>query len=94
MRCSQFLVLAALGCASLSAEELATSLAAREDAALDAALADALQRAGAEIVAALGPDQALAPETVRALGARTVRCLLYTSPSPRDQRGARMPSSA
>ena len=22
------------------------------------------------------------------------RCLLYTSPSPRDQRGARMPSSA
>ena len=26
--------------------------------------------------------------------ARTQRCLLYTSPSPRDQRGARMPSSA
>ena len=23
-----------------------------------------------------------------------VRCLLYTSPSPRDQRGSRMPSSA
>ena len=23
-----------------------------------------------------------------------MRCLLYTSPSPRDQRGARMPSSA
>ena len=23
-----------------------------------------------------------------------IRCLLYTSPSPRDQRGARMPSSA
>ena len=22
------------------------------------------------------------------------RCLLYTSPSPRDQRGSRMPSSA
>ena len=28
-----------------------------------------------------------APELVRA-------CLLYTSPSPRDQRGSRMPSSA
>ena len=30
-------------------------------------------------------------------GALTVqmsRCLLYTSPSPRDQRGSRMPSSA
>ena len=24
----------------------------------------------------------------------TVACLLYTSPSPRDQRGSRMPSSA
>ena len=26
--------------------------------------------------------------------ARTCLCLLYTSPSPRDQRGSRMPSSA
>ena len=25
---------------------------------------------------------------------RTILCLLYTSPSPRDQRGSRMPSSA
>ena len=25
---------------------------------------------------------------------RTKHCLLYTSPSPRDQRGSRMPSSA
>ena len=24
----------------------------------------------------------------------TIACLLYTSPSPRDQRGSRMPSSA
>ena len=29
-----------------------------------------------------------------ALSARTKGCLLYTSPSPRDQRGSRMPSSA
>ena len=27
-------------------------------------------------------------------GASTLGCLLYTSPSPRDQRGSRMPSSA
>ena len=27
-------------------------------------------------------------------GVATVTCLLYTSPSPRDQRGSRMPSSA
>ena len=25
---------------------------------------------------------------------KTIPCLLYTSPSPRDQRGSRMPSSA
>ena len=30
----------------------------------------------------------------RALLANIVFCLLYTSPSPRDQRGSRMPSSA
>ena len=28
------------------------------------------------------------------LGATLYSCLLYTSPSPRDQRGSRMPSSA
>ena len=28
------------------------------------------------------------------VGGVTGRCLLYTSPSPRDQRGSRMPSSA
>ena len=28
------------------------------------------------------------------LAAQTAACLLYTSPSPRDQRGSRMPSSA
>ena len=37
-------------------------------------------------------------ERTRALGLEVVglgvRCLLYTSPSPRDQRGSRMPSSA
>ena len=28
------------------------------------------------------------------IGSHPSRCLLYTSPSPRDQRGSRMPSSA
>ena len=32
--------------------------------------------------------------TVVYLAQRIITCLLYTSPSPRDQRGARMPSSA
>ena len=32
-------------------------------------------------------------ETLDVIG-QTIACLLYTSPSPRDQRGSRMPSSA
>ena len=39
------------------------------------------------------PDASAAPaRTRRSRGRHT--CLLYTSPSPRDQRGSRMPSSA
>ena len=33
-------------------------------------------------------------EIASSLGRPTLTCLLYTSPSPRDQRGSRMPSSA
>ena len=33
-------------------------------------------------------------ETDRIIGVHVIGCLLYTSPSPRDQRGSRMPSSA
>ena len=40
---------------------------------------------GANPIAALG-------EMITQVGTGT--CLLYTSPSPRDQRGSRMPSSA
>ena len=31
---------------------------------------------------------------IEVVGGRAEPCLLYTSPSPRDQRGSRMPSSA
>ena len=36
------------------------------------------------------------PDTLNNVGqsAADMACLLYTSPSPRDQRGSRMPSSA
>ena len=37
----------------------------------------------------LGPDQ-----YITYVGRHRRPCLLYTSPSPRDQRGSRMPSSA
>ena len=33
-------------------------------------------------------------EALRAAEEQQIDCLLYTSPSPRDQRGSRMPSSA
>ena len=36
----------------------------------------------------------VATETPETIGAQVDGCLLYTSPSPRDQRGSRMPSSA
>ena len=36
----------------------------------------------------------LLPFVIGAIPAAYLACLLYTSPSPRDQRGSRMPSSA
>ena len=42
------------------------------------------------ILAASASTEAAASLNIDVLGA----CLLYTSPSPRDQRGSRMPSSA
>ena len=46
-----------------------------------------------EALAALGVKvEVLEEDALEKLGMRT--CLLYTSPSPRDQRGSRMPSSA
>ena len=46
---------------------------------------DAMLRAGFEPQSRFLSLELLAPHSV---------CLLYTSPSPRDQRGSRMPSSA
>ena len=45
----------------------------------------------------LGPNGELpenVPEELREYFRKFFDCLLYTSPSPRDQRGSRMPSSA
>ena len=42
------------------------------------------------------PEERLAPlaDEINAILGWIEHCLLYTSPSPRDQRGSRMPSSA
>ena len=39
-------------------------------------------------------EEEYTPEEISALVDFFKTCLLYTSPSPRDQRGSRMPSSA
>ena len=63
---------------------------------------DRTQRAVIDLAATLGGDlqgvsiqlgKAL-NDPVEGLSALRRSCLLYTSPSPRDQRGSRMPSSA
>ena len=47
------------------------------------------------IVIGSGPGGYVAAIRCAQLGLKTACvCLLYTSPSPRDQRGSRMPSSA
>ena len=47
-----------------------------------------------EILKKLWVEGQSASQIAKELGGVTRNCLLYTSPSPRDQRGSRMPSSA
>ena len=60
--------------------------ASRRDAKAQVVLAEASQVAIQKVTEAIGNNEM---PVVYLLG-----CLLYTSPSPRDQRGSRMPSSA
>ena len=39
-------------------------------------------------------EENIIPDRYKETNQRYMDCLLYTSPSPRDQRGSRMPSSA
>ena len=58
---------------------------------------DALSKDGALMTISFGGDINRLANELRFKGVRVEqdpRCLLYTSPSPRDQRGSRMPSSA
>ena len=66
---------------SLLRGALASLLSIEDDIEVVAQAADGLQ--AIEMVSQHTPDVLL-----------TDICLLYTSPSPRDQRGSRMPSSA
>ena len=74
-------------------EQLATLEANKP--AWEAALWNLLDDAEAALAKARknvrGPERA---NVLNDLDEECFRCLLYTSPSPRDQRGSRMPSSA
>ena len=48
----------------------------------------------ANVVAAQETKTPIDPASIFGQGEPMSNCLLYTSPSPRDQRGSRMPSSA
>ena len=64
---------------------------ARKAAAKKAREAEEKAKKEAEAAAA---KEAAAKKEAEEAAAREAACLLYTSPSPRDQRGSRMPSSA
>ena len=57
---------------------------------------EALDPIGAEIIEAPANEAEFiaAARTADAIYAKGMRCLLYTSPSPRDRTRSRMPSSA
>ena len=61
--------------------------------AFDHKVANTAQKVTNELVT-LFLDENLRNRTERVASTEAFLCLLYTSPSPRDQRGARMPSSA
>ena len=53
-----------------------------------------LRKASQEINKKTGVEVGFHASDLRQLNGCIEACLLYTSPSPRDQRGSRMPSSA
>ena len=74
-------------------EALRYAQASRRGGASSNARALALQKQVNEVIPELDFD--MTPEgMIKTLNKEANACLLYTSPSPRDQRGSRMPSSA
>ena len=62
----------------------------------DAAFFNGVQEELVGLIEAAGvaPDAGANDQVKKAIFSLIYPCLLYTSPSPRDQRGSRMPSSA
>ena len=66
----------------------------RHDTPLLLAESDIFVRGEARQFSLRGPAVSRRGEVARELGLKLTICLLYTSPSPRDKRQSRMPSSA
>ena len=78
----------------IQADALAAISAAGDEKSLDDARVAFLGKKG-QLTAASAGMRDLSKEDKPVVGQLlNVACLLYTSPSPRDQRGSRMPSSA
>ena len=78
------------------ASALGAAMAAAKGAGWYPSLTEASLAMKGQIVKTVKPDPSRVERynELRAIYARLWPCLLYTSPSPRDQRGSRMPSSA
>ena len=83
------------GASALTAETLKVS-EAEFDAAYDSVDDDVIEaiRYGIANIRCFHQEQKPAPMWLKEIQPGAYACLLYTSPSPRDQRGSRMPSSA
>ena len=75
-------------------EELAATAEARRAAAADPARERRAIEAGRRAVAAAAAERRAAAGAEETKDGEAPACLLYTSPSPRDKRQSRMPSSA
>ena len=75
--------------------DIVTILGVSEDASIKGAIEEA-HKSGKELLVDMIAVQNLEQRAAELdkMGANYIACLLYTSPSPRDQRGSRMPSSA
>ena len=66
----------------------------RSQGSIKLIMADCMSDRRVRAIAEYDAENLAANQIIRLDGFDNTACLLYTSPSPRDQRGSRMPSSA
>ena len=80
--------------ASLTQQKIRIRLKAFDRRMLDLSCDKIIQTADTTAASAIGPIPLPTKRKIYCVLRSPHVCLLYTSPSPRDQRGSRMPSSA